>query len=212
MMFKQMRRFLDLFKSNKTEPQFSSDMKYLIAGLGNIGSEYKNTRHNIGFQVLDYFAEKNGLSFKHERLAYMAKHKFKGRQLVLIKPTTYMNLSGKAINYWMQKEKIPVSNIFIILDDIALPFGTIRIKAKGSDAGHNGLSDIIKILGHQNFPRLRFGIGNNFHKGQQVDFVLGEWSEDETKSLKERKEKIIEAMQSFATIGLERTMNFFNGK
>lgn len=187
-------------------------MKYLIVGLGNIGSEYVNTRHNIGFQVLDALSKASNLVFKADRLAYVAEYSFKGRNLILIKPTTYMNLSGKAVNYWLQKEKIPIENLLVLVDDLALPFGTIRIKAKGSDGGHNGLSDIQNVLGHTNYARLRFGIGDNFSKGRQVDYVLGEWTSEEKKNLPERMDKMIEAVQSFVTIGLERTMNFYNGK
>lgn len=187
-------------------------MKYLIFGLGNIGTEYKNTRHNIGFIVLDAFAEASNVVFSPDRYASKAEINFKGRKIYLLKPTTYMNLSGKAVNYWMQKEKVPIENCFIISDDISIPFGTIRIKAKGSDGGHNGLSHIIETLGTNIFPRLRFGIGSEFSKGQQVDYVLGEWTSEETKILSERIKKIIEAVKSFTTIGLERTMNFFNGK
>jgi len=187
-------------------------LKYLIVGLGNIGSEYVNTRHNIGFQVLDALSKASNLVFKADRLAYVAEYSFKGRNLILIKPTTYMNLSGKAVNYWLQKEKIPIENLLVLVDDLALPFGTIRIKAKGSDGGHNGLSDIQNVLGHTNYARLRFGIGDNFSKGRQVDYVLGEWTSEEKKNLPERMDKMIEAVQSFVTIGLERTMNFYNGK
>ncbi len=187
-------------------------MKYLIIGLGNIGAEYELTRHNIGFELIDHFVDNKKELFKHEKLAYVATQKFKGRTLILCKPTTYMNLSGKAVNYWMQKEKIPLENLLIIVDDIALPFGTIRLKQRGSDAGHNGLSDIISVLGHSNFNRMRFGIGNNFAKGRQVDYVLGKWTDEELRNLPERLDKMSEAVKSFATIGMERTMNFFNGK
>ncbi len=187
-------------------------MKYLIVGLGNIGEKYSHTRHNIGFQVIDNLADNNAGVFKQERYANIAIQKFKGRSLILCKPTTYMNLSGKAVNYWLQKEKVPIENLLIIVDDIALPFGTIRIKQKGSDAGHNGLIDIIDILGHNKFNRMRFGIGNNFSKGKQADYVLGEWSDEELKQLPERIDKMSEAVKSFVSIGIERTMNFFNGK
>ncbi len=187
-------------------------MKYLIVGLGNIGEKYANTRHNIGFRLLDNLVDNKTEVFKQERLAYIANIKHKGRTLILCKPTTYMNLSGKAVNYWMQKEKISVENMIIVVDDIALPFGTIRIKQKGSDAGHNGLSDIINTLGHQNFNRIRFGIGNEFSRGKQIDYVLGEWSSDELKQLPERLDKMSDAIRSYVTIGIERTMNFFNGK
>jgi len=187
-------------------------LKYLIVGLGNIGDEYAQTRHNIGFKVLDAWVKASNISFEQKRLAYYATDKHKGRNLILIKPTTYMNLSGKAINYWLQQESIPVENLFIIVDDIALPFGTVRIKSKGSDGGHNGLSHIIETLKHNNFSRLRFGIGNQFSQGRQVDYVLGNWSAEEEKILPPRIELMIEAAKSFSTLGIERTMNFFNNK
>ncbi len=187
-------------------------MKYLIAGLGNIGEEYINTRHNIGFKVVEHIATDNGIQFADKRYAYVAQYKFKGRIYVLIKPTTYMNLSGKAVNYWMQKENINPANMLIIVDDIALPFGTIRMRAKGSDAGHNGLININTVLGHNNYPRLRFGIGSNFGKGQQVQYVLSEWTDEEKKALPEKIKTMAEAAISFGVIGLERTMNFYNGK
>jgi len=188
------------------------EVKYLIVGLGNIGDKYAGTRHNIGFQVLDFIAKKNNSKFEQKRLAYIAESKFKGRKLIYCKPTTYMNLSGKAVNYWLQKEKIPINNLLIIVDDLALPFGTIRIKKKGSDAGHNGLIDIIKTLGHQNFNRMRFGIGDEFSKGYQVDYVLGKWSGIEQEKLPERHEKMSEAVKSFISVGIDRTMNFYNGQ
>ena len=188
------------------------EVKYLIVGLGNIGDEYAETRHNIGFQVLDHIAKENNLSFAQKRLAYIAETKFKGRKLIYCKPTTYMNLSGRAINYWLQKEKIPINNLMIIVDDLALSFGTIRIKKKGGDAGHNGLIDIIKSLGHQNFYRMRFGIGDEFSKGRQVDYVLGKWSETEKEKLPERLGKMSDAIKSFVSIGIDRTMNFYNGQ
>ena len=187
-------------------------MKYLIVGLGNIGVEYVGTRHNIGFQLLDFMAEKNSFTFEQKRLAYIAESRFKGRKIIYCKPTTYMNLSGKAVNYWLQKEKIPLSNLLIVVDDLALPFGTIRIKKKGSDAGHNGIIDIIKSLGHQNFNRLRFGIGDEFSKGHQVDYVLGKWTSAENEKLFERTEKMAEAVKSFIAIGIDRTMNIYNGQ
>lgn len=187
-------------------------MKYLIAGLGNIGTEYINTRHNIGFEILDAFAKASNISFSPTRYADSATLKFKGRTLVLIKPSTYMNLSGKAINYWLQKEKLTQQNMLVLVDDLSLPFGTIRIRAKGSDGGHNGLAHINQTLGTNKYPRLRFGIGNEFNFGKQVDYVLGKWDEVEQKTLAERIEKAQEAIKSFATIGLERTMNFYNGK
>lgn len=158
-------------------------MKYLIAGLGNIGAEYENTRHNIGFMVLDAFAKESGTIFNSDRLASVAMMKHRGHQLILIKPTTFMNLSGKAVSYWMRQEKIPLENVLVLVDDLALPFGAIRIRGNGSEAGHNGLRNISDILGTQNYARLRFGIGNDYPKGKQVDFVLGKWSDEEIKEI-----------------------------
>ena len=187
-------------------------MKYLIVGLGNIGSEYHNTRHNIGFQVLDALVKLHDLTFIDSRRAFKAEMKYRGKTLILIKPTTFMNLSGKAVNYWLQKEKIPVENLLIIADDLALPFGKIRLRAKGSDAGHNGLKNINEILGTNAYPRLRFGIGNEFSKGKQIDFVLGEWDEDETNALPDRIKVGIDAILAFPKIGIQQTMNQFNNK
>lgn len=187
-------------------------MKYLIVGLGNPGAEYANTRHNIGFNVLDAFAESFSAVFEHKRYADVAKVKFKGRIFVLAKPMTFMNLSGKAVDYWMKKEKISIENTLIIVDDLAIPFGTIRLKNKGGDGGHNGLKDIISVLGHNNFNRLRFGIGDNFSKGWQVDYVLEKWSEAELLLLPERLKQMIGAIKNFGTIGITRTMNYFNKK
>lgn len=187
-------------------------MKFLIAGLGNIGAEYENTRHNIGFQILDAFAKASGIFFSPDRYAFIAEFKFKGRVFILIKPTTFMNLSGKAVNYWLQKEKISRENLLVITDDIALPFGTLRLKPKGSDGGHNGLKSIQEIIGTPDFPRLRFGIGSNFSKGRQVDYVLSEWSEDEKKILPERTQIAVEMIKSFGTAGIQRTMSEYNNK
>lgn len=187
-------------------------MKYLIAGLGNPGMKYTQTRHNIGFEVLDRFVNESSAIFETERHADMAELKFKGRKLILIKPNTFMNLSGKAIQYWLQKEKIPVSNLLVISDDLALPFGTLRLKGKGSAGGHNGLKDIEDILNTQGYSRLRFGIGNDYSKGRQSDFVLGEWSEKEQLLLSERLDQSIKFIQSFASIGLNMTMTALNGK
>lgn len=187
-------------------------MKYLIVGLGNIGKEYENTRHNIGFMVVDAWAKDAGATWEFERLAYRTEVKFKGRTYVLIKPTTYMNVSGKAVNYWMQQEKISKENTMIIVDDLALDFGTIRIKTKGSDAGHNGLANIAQVLGHSSYNRLRFGIGSEYSRGKQIDYVLGEWERDENADLPERIDKMIEALKSFGSIGVARTMNAYNGK
>ncbi len=187
-------------------------MKYLIAGLGNIGPEYKNTRHNIGFQILDALAEASNISFNDKRYGFVTEYKFKARTFLLLKPTTYMNLSGGAVNYWLQKENIPLENLLVLVDDLALPFGTIRLRAKGSEGGHNGLKNISEVLGRNDYARLRFGIGDNFHKGFQVDYVLSDWTKDEQKQLSEKMDYCIEMIQSFGTIGIERTMNFFNKK
>lgn len=188
-------------------------MKYLIVGLGNIGEEYQNTRHNIGFKILDALAGASNVVFDvNKRYGAVAEYKFKGRTFLLLKPSTYMNLSGNAVRYWMQKEKIDLENVLIIVDDIALPFGALRMRGKGGDAGHNGLKHINEILGTNTYARVRFGIGNEFNKGHQVNYVLGEWSEEEEKLLPERIDKVIQIVKSFGTIGLGRTMNQFNNK
>lgn len=187
-------------------------MKYLIACLGNIGSEYNNTRHNIGFNVADALVSDLKGTFKVERLASVCNAKYKARTLVVIKPTTFMNLSGKAVKYWLDKEKIPVKNLLVVLDDIALPFGTLRLRPKGSDAGHNGLSDIIQTLGTNQFARLRFGVGNDFQRGRQVEYVLGKWPKEEEKELPFKINNAVEIIKSFTTIGLARTMNSYNNK
>lgn len=187
-------------------------MKYLIVGLGNIGEEYSETRHNIGFKIADALAVSAEAFFSSARLAYTCQFRHRGRAVTLIKPTTYMNLSGKAVNYWLQQEKIPLENLMIITDDIALPFGTIRIRAKGSDGGHNGLVSIIESLNTTVFARLRFGIGNEFYKGGQVDYVLGKWNEEEQKLLDGRIEKSVDAVKNFISTGLARTMNAYNNK
>ncbi|MEK8179225.1 aminoacyl-tRNA hydrolase [Flavobacterium buctense] len=186
--------------------------KFLIVGLGNIGAEYVNTRHNIGFKILDYVAQKESLSFETAKLGTVTEYSIKGRKLILLKPNTYMNLSGKAVHYWMDKENIAKENVLIITDDLNLPFGTIRIKAKGSDGGHNGLKNIQLILNTSEYPRFRFGISDEFKKGQQVDYVLGEWSEEEKTKLTERYEVAKQIIESFALAGLNNTMNSFNGK
>ena len=185
-------------------------MKYLIVGLGNIGPEYQYTRHNIGFMVLDHLAQQLGAKFDIAKLAFKTELKYKGRTLVLIKPTTYMNLSGKALNYWLKEEKIPIENVLVITDDIALPFGKLRMRAKGSNGGHNGLGNIQEILGSDVYARIRFGVGSEFGKGKQVDYVLGEFSADEKAGLALLIEKVCEGVLNFATIGLERTMNVLN--
>ncbi len=185
-------------------------MKYLIAGLGNIGPEYELTRHNIGFLTLDRLADQYKVNFQLDRLAFKAEFKYKGRSIHLIKPTTYMNLSGKSVNYWMQELKVPLQNLLIISDDTALPFGKLRMRGKGSNAGHNGLKDIEISLGTTQYPRLRMGIGDDFHKGQQVDYVLGRFSEEEFKSLPEIMDRAISMSISFCTIGINQTMNSHN--
>ena len=187
-------------------------MKYLIAGLGNIGLEYSNTRHNIGFKVLDALASASNTSFSAKRYGDIAQVKHKGRTFILLKPSTYMNLSGKAVSYWLKTEKIPIEKLLVITDDIALPVGTLRLRAKGGDGGHNGLFDIIEILGTQKFARLRFGVGNDFPKGLQVQYVLGEWTSEQQELLPERCKKAAEIIFSFGSIGIERTMNFYNKK
>jgi peptidyl-tRNA hydrolase, PTH1 family len=187
-------------------------MKYLIIGLGNIGDEYADTRHNIGFIVADALALSLKCSFSADRYASVAKGSLKGRQIVLIKPSTYMNLSGKAVRYWMQKEEISLENILVIVDDLALPLGSLRLRSKGSDGGHNGLISIIEILGTTDFARLRMGIGNDFAKGYQVEYVLGRWTKEEEKILIPEIDRAVEIIKSFALVGTERTMNFFNKK
>ncbi|MES2545615.1 MAG: aminoacyl-tRNA hydrolase [Bacteroidota bacterium] len=190
----------------------SMSNKFLIIGLGNIGAEYVNTRHNIGFKVLDFLAKKESLSYETVRLGAIAKYQFKGKSIFLLKPNTYMNLSGKAVKFWMEKENIPLENIFVITDDLNLSFGAIRIKPKGSDGGHNGLKSINFELNTQNYNRFRFGISDEFKKGRQVDYVLGEWNDEEKAKLPERLEIASEIIKSFAAAGLENTMTQFNGK
>ena len=194
-------------------------MKYLIVGLGNPGEEYEQTRHNIGYMALDRFVKTineenpaNSCSFSIDRHAYVAQTKVKGRSLVLVKPTTFMNLSGKAVKYWLDKEKIPVENMLIIVDDLALDLGAIRLRMGGSDGGHNGLKDIIASLGHNKFNRLRFGIGNNCARGRQIDFVLGKIEGEDWNVVDEKLNTCCDIIKSFVTIGMDRTMNLFNRK
>ncbi|MDX1651251.1 MAG: aminoacyl-tRNA hydrolase [Brumimicrobium sp.] len=187
-------------------------MKYLIAGLGNPGEKYENTRHNVGFKVVEKFARDRDTSFETLKLGDVAEAKWKGRTLILLKPSTFMNLSGKAVNYYLQKEKIPIENLMVITDDIALPFGKLRLKGKGSDGGHNGLKNIQEILGTQEYARLRFGVGNEFQKGRQADYVLGEWDEEETNQLPDRIETATNFIKSFTTVGLNLTMTNWNNK
>jgi PTH1 family peptidyl-tRNA hydrolase len=187
-------------------------MKFLIVGLGNIGSEYAETRHNIGFKVLDALAGASNLFFKTDRYGDVCELKHKGKTFILLKPSTYMNLSGNAVRYWMQQEKIAIESVLVITDDLALPFGKLRMRGQGSDGGHNGLKHIQQILQTANYPRLRFGISAEFGKGQQVDYVLGEWSDAEKLTLNEHIERAGKAVLSFGHIGLARTMNEFNTK
>ncbi|MDH7913479.1 aminoacyl-tRNA hydrolase [Winogradskyella sp. SYSU M77433] len=186
--------------------------KFLIVGLGNIGEKYTETRHNIGFKILDHLANSEEATFETAKLGDLCTVKVKGRSLILLKPSTYMNLSGKAIKYWLEKEKIPLQNLLVITDDLNLPFGTLRLKTKGSDGGHNGLKDTQDKLQTTNYNRFRFGISDSFSKGRQIDYVLGEWDEDEQSKLKERLEKSAELVKSFALAGVSNTMNQFNGK
>jgi PTH1 family peptidyl-tRNA hydrolase len=187
-------------------------MKYLVAGLGNIGQEYAHTRHNIGFDILDALAGASNISFKDRRYGFVAEMKYRARTYVLLKPSTFMNLSGNAVRYWLRKEKLGVENLLVVVDDIALPFGTLRLRAKGGDAGHNGLNHIQNILGTTQYARLRFGIGNDFYSGQQVDYVLSEWTGEQEKALPQRMEMAGEIIKSFGVLGLERTMNMYNNK
>lgn len=187
-------------------------MKYLIVGLGNIGDEYRDTRHNIGFRVLDALAEASNTSFTTERYGDVATARLKNKQMILLKPSTYMNLSGNAVRYWKEREKIDLENILIVVDDIALPFGAIRIKPSGSDAGHNGLKNIAELLGSQNYSRLRFGIGNDFPRGCQIDYVLGHFKLDERQRLPVRIDVAVEAIKEFVLAGLQKAMCDFNNK
>ena len=185
-------------------------MKYLIAGLGNIGPDYHNTRHNIGFMVLDALAEASNIFFESRRYGFICEYKFKSRTFILLKPTTYMNLSGKAVNYWLQKARIDVDHMLVLVDDLALPFGHLRMRTKGGDGGHNGLKSINETLGHSNYARLRFGIGSTFPEGQQVNFVLSPFSKEEEALLPERLKVVKKLIESFGTLGPERTMNIYN--
>ena len=185
-------------------------MKYLIVGLGNPGPKYELTRHNVGFLTLDRLAEQQDTAFRSDRLAEVADFKYKGRTVCLAKPTTFMNLSGKAVNYWLQALKIPKENLLVVTDDIALPFGKLRMKPKGSSAGHNGLKNIEDLTGGQDYARLRFGVGNDFHKGQQVDYVLSPFPREELDALPDLMDKAAEMILAFATVGIERTMSQYN--
>ena len=201
------------FFKNKPNTNTATEMskKYLIVGLGNSGVDYVNTRHNIGFKVLEKFAQLNNTSFETKKLGDMASFKFKGRTFLLLKPNTYMNLSGKAVKYWLEKESIPHENLLVITDDLNLPFGTLRLKTKGSAGGHNGLKDVQDKLNTTQYNRLRFGISDEFAKGRQVDYVLGEWTTEESEKLKERLEQCSACIKSFVMAGVQNAMNTFNG-
>ncbi len=194
------------------DAEVNSMKKFLIVGLGNIGDKYANTRHNIGFRILDKLAKEEDLTFQTQKLGDVSVYKFKGRSFVLLKPSTYMNLSGKSLKYWMTKENIALENVLVLTDDLNLSFGTLRIKTKGSDGGHNGLKDIQNTLQTNTYNRLRFGISDAFHKGSQVDYVLGEWTPEEEANLPERMALAIEAIKSFGMAGINITMNNYNGK
>ena len=206
--------FLSFFqKLNKSKFDTSEPMKkYLIVGLGNIGEKYDDTRHNIGFKILDYLAKEEGVSFSSEKLGAVTSFRFKGRTFVLLKPSTFMNLSGKAVKYWMTKEKISIDNLLVVTDDINIDFGMIRLKARGSDGGHNGLKDVQEKLNTTKYPRFRFGVGANYSKGRQVDFVLSEWNKEEESQLIERFPIAAKLITSFGTAGIANAMSNFNGK
>ena len=210
-MFRFLKKWLGI--SNTIEQnEVDSMKKFLIVGLGNIGEKYSNTRHNIGFKILDYLAVKEGISFETLKLGDITTLKVKGRTSILLKPNTYMNLSGKAVKYWLEKENIPLENLLVITDDLNLPFGTLRLKTKGSDGGHNGLKDIQDKLQTTKYNRFRFGISDSFSKGRQVDYVLGEWNDDENSKLDERLKTSTEIIKSFVLAGVNNTMNLYNGK
>lgn len=211
-MFKFLRYFFNKKGSFNVLEDTDIMKKYLIVGLGNIGDKYHNTRHNIGFKILDHFALKEELRFETQKLGDIATYKLKGRTFLFLKPNTYMNLSGKAILYWLTKEKIPLENLLVITDDLNLPFGSIRVKMKGSDGGHNGLKDTQDKLSTTKYNRYRFGISDAFGKGRQTDYVLGEWTTEENEKLPERLNKSIELIKSFGLAGINNTMNTFNGK
>ena len=196
----------------KTGNEEPANMKYLIVGLGNIGDEYRGTRHNVGFRVVDALAEAQGATFQDKRYGFICKTRVKNAELLLLKPSTYMNLSGNAVRYWMQQEKIPVENVLIIVDDLSLPVGAIRMKQNGSDAGHNGLKHIAQMLSTQNYNRLKFGIGNNFPRGGQVDFVLGKFSPEDNKTINEKVPVACDAIKAFALSGMQFAMCHYNNK
>lgn len=204
--------FSKIFRRNRNKGNQDFMKKFLIVGLGNIGEKYENTRHNVGFKILDYFANTEDLTFETQKLGDITTFKLKGRMFIFLKPNTFMNLSGKAVLYWLTKEKVPLENLLIIADDLNLPFGSIRLKTKGSDGGHNGLKDIQDKLNTTQYNRLRFGISDSFSKGRQIDYVLGEWNDEENSKLTERLKTSCELIKSFALAGVNETMNKFNGK
>ncbi|MBO0342403.1 MAG: aminoacyl-tRNA hydrolase [Bacteroidota bacterium] len=208
-----LKLFNKLFGSSKQLLQETDPMKkFLIVGLGNIGPKYDDTRHNIGFKILDFLAEQEGFTFESSKLGAVATFKHKGKSVVCLKPSTYMNLSGKAVKYWMDKENINLENILVVTDDINLPFGSLRLKGKGSDGGHNGLKDIQNVLQTTKYNRFRFGVGSDFSKGKQVDYVLGQWDDDQQKAMPERLKISADLIRSFIFAGAKNTMNQFNGK
>lgn len=200
-----------LFSRCKTDDKIDYTMKYLIVGLGNVGAEYEGTRHNVGFRVVDVLAREAEVKWSLERRAYRTEMRLKGRTVVMIKPTTYMNLSGEAVRYWLQQEKVPRENLLVVVDDIALPVGTLRMKKQGSGGGHNGLANIEQLLGDTNYCRLRVGVGNNFSRGRQIDYVLGRFTDEEEAELAPRIEKATEAVKCFVCQGADRAMNMYNG-
>jgi len=204
------RLLKNLFKKKESSIETDNSVKYLITGLGNVGADYSGTRHNIGFDVVDYLAAKFDVRYKSDRLGFVGSFKHKGRTFILLKPTTYMNLSGQAVRYWMQKEKIKPENLLVVLDDLNINFGKVKMKSKGSAGGHNGLKNIEQLLNTTQYPRLRVGIGDQFSKGRQVNFVLGKWTEKEEELLPKVIKQAAEGVLSFGTIGLGRTMNSFN--
>lgn len=201
----------DLFQKKGTETH-DEYMKYLIVGLGNIGDEYVGTRHNVGFRAVDAFAQKQGAEWADKRYGAIARTRVKNSELILLKPSTYMNLSGQAVRYWAQQEKIPVEHLLVIVDDLSLPVGKIRMRGSGSDGGHNGLKNIASCMMTQNYPRIKFGIGNEFPKGTQVDFVLGQFSDEDNRIIDEKLDYVGEMIKSFCLQGLDRTMNQYNKK
>lgn len=208
--------FMNIFsffkRKSRTEEAAELIMKYLIVGLGNIGDEYVGTRHNIGFRVVDALAKAQGADFQDKRYGFVAKTRVKNAELVLLKPSTYMNLSGNAVRYWMQQEKVELQNVLVVVDDLSLPVGTIRMKQNGSAAGHNGLKNIAQMLSTENYPRLKFGIGNDFPRGAQVDFVLGKFSDEDEKVIADKLPVAVDAVKAFCLSGIQFAMNHYNGK